>query len=79
MTQVAAGLAQMGVGLAVLTETKFVDSRHPKTAAGYSIMCSKAVSGHQRGGPSTGGMRSVSAGLQTNYPGGLEYKLRVPL
>ena len=47
MTQAAAGLAQMGVGLAVLTETKLVDSRHPKTTAGYSIMCSKAVSGHQ--------------------------------
>ncbi len=31
MTQAAAGLAQMGVGLAVLTETKLVDSRHPKT------------------------------------------------
>ena len=49
MTQAAAGLAQMGVGLAVLMETKLVDSRHPKTAAGYSIMCSKAVSGHQGG------------------------------
>ena len=44
LTQAAAGLAQMGVGLAVLTETKLVDDRHPKTASGYSIMCSKAVS-----------------------------------
>jgi len=49
MTQAAAGLAQMRVGLAVLTETKLVDNRHPKTASGYSIMCSKAVSGHQGG------------------------------
>jgi exonuclease III len=49
LTQAAAGLAQMGVGLAVLTEMKLVDNRHPKTASGYSIMCSKAVSGHQGG------------------------------
>jgi hypothetical protein len=49
LTQAAAGLAQMRVGLAVLTETKRVDNRHPKTASGYSIMCSKAVSGHQGG------------------------------
>ena len=46
LTQAAAGLAQMEVGLAVLTETKLVDNRHPKTASGYTIMCSKAVSGH---------------------------------
>ena len=39
MTQAAAGLAQMGVGLAVLMETKLVDNRHPKTASGYAIMC----------------------------------------
>ena len=49
MTQVAAGLAQMRVRLVVLTETKLVDDRHSKTASGYSIMCSKAVSGHQGG------------------------------
>ena len=49
LAQAAAGLAQMGVGLAVLTETKLVDDRHPKTASGYTIMCSKAVSGHQGG------------------------------
>jgi hypothetical protein len=39
----------MRVGLAVLTETKIVGDRHPKTASGYTIMCSKAVSGHQGG------------------------------
>ena len=49
LTQAAAGLAQMRVGLAVLTETKLVNDRHPKTASGYSFMCSKAVSGHQGG------------------------------
>ena len=49
LMQAAAGLVQMKVVLAVLTETKLVDDRHPKTASGYSIMCSKAVSGHQGG------------------------------
>jgi hypothetical protein len=49
LAQAAAGLAQMRVGLAVLTETKLVDDRHPKNASGYTIMCSKAVSGHQGG------------------------------
>ena len=49
MTQAAAGLVQMRVGLVVLTETKLVDNSHPKTASGYSIMCSKAKSGHQGG------------------------------
>jgi len=49
LAQAAAGLAQMKVDLTVLTETKLVDDRHPKTASGYTIMCSKAVSGHQGG------------------------------
>jgi hypothetical protein len=49
LAQAAAGLVQMRVGLAVLTETRLVDDRHPKTASGYTIMCSKAVSGHQGG------------------------------
>ena len=49
LVQAAAGLAQMRVGLAVLMETKLVDNRHPKTASGYTIMCSKVVSGHQGG------------------------------
>jgi len=49
LTQAAAGLAQMRVGLAVLTKTKLINDRHLKTASGYSIMCSKAVSGHQGG------------------------------
>ncbi len=49
MTQAAAGLTQMGIGLVVLTETKIVDDRHPKAASGYTIMCSEAVSAHQGG------------------------------
>ena len=49
MTQAAADLAQMRAGLALLTETKLIDDRHPKTASGYTIMCSKAVSRHQGG------------------------------
>jgi hypothetical protein len=50
LTHTALGLAQMEVDLAVLTETKLVDDRHLKTASGYTIMCSKAVSGHHGGG-----------------------------
>jgi hypothetical protein len=49
LTQAAAGLAQMKVGLAVLTETKLVNNLHPKTTSGYSIMFLKAVSGYQGG------------------------------
>jgi hypothetical protein len=49
LKQAAARLAQMGIGVAVLTETKFVDDRYPKTAAGYRIMSSKAVSCSQGG------------------------------
>jgi hypothetical protein len=44
LKQAAAGLVQMGIGVAVLTETQFVDNRHPKMAARYTIMCSKAAS-----------------------------------
>ena len=50
LAQAAAGSAQMGVGLAVLTETKIINDRHPKAASGYTIMCLKAVSGNQGGG-----------------------------
>jgi hypothetical protein len=34
----------MGIGVTVLMETKVIDNRYPKTAAGYTIMCSKAAS-----------------------------------
>ncbi len=47
--QAAAGLVQMGIGLAVLIETKNIDNRHPKAASGYTIMCSEAASAHQGG------------------------------
>jgi hypothetical protein len=49
LKQVVAGLAQMGIGVAVLMETKFVKNRYPKMAAGYSIMCSKVASCTQGG------------------------------
>jgi hypothetical protein len=49
LKQVAAGLAQMGIRVAVLTKTKFVDDRYPKIAMGYTIMCSKAASCAQGG------------------------------
>ncbi len=49
MKQAAAGLAQMGIGMMVLMETKFVDDRYPKMAAGYTIMSSKAASCAQGG------------------------------
>ena len=45
----ANGLAQMGVGLAILTETKVTDDRHPCLASGYKILVSKVVS-HNQGG-----------------------------
>ena len=62
--QAAAGLAQMEVGLAVLTKTKLVDDRHPQTASAYTIMCSKAVSGHQGGLRSCG--RKTTQNLRSN-------------
>jgi hypothetical protein len=49
LKQAATGLAQMGIGVAVLTETKFVDDWYPKTAAGYTIMSLKAASCSQGG------------------------------
>ncbi len=42
-------MAQMGIGVTVLTETKFVNDRYPKTAAGYTIMSLKAASCSQGG------------------------------
>jgi hypothetical protein len=39
----------MGIGVAVLTKTKFVNDWYPKTAAGYTIMSSKAASCSQGG------------------------------
>ncbi len=42
-------MAQMGIDVAVLTVTKFVDNRYLNMAAGYTIMCSKARSCTQGG------------------------------
>ena len=42
-------MAQMGIRLVVLTETKFFNNRHPKAASGYTIMCSEAANAHQGG------------------------------
>jgi hypothetical protein len=39
LTQAAAGMAQIRIGLAVLMETKIVDDRYPKATSGYTIMC----------------------------------------
>ncbi len=44
LKQAAAGMVQMGIGVAVLTETKFVNNWYPKMAAGYMIMSLKAAS-----------------------------------
>ncbi len=42
-------MAQMGIGLAVLMETKIVNDWYPKAAVGYTIMCYKAASSNQGG------------------------------
>jgi hypothetical protein len=47
LSSVAKGLAQMGVGLAVLMETKVMDNPHPRLALGYKILMLKATSHNQ--------------------------------
>ena len=49
LAQAAAGLAQMGVDIAVLQETKLFNKKYTKAASGYTIMCSKAVSIRKEG------------------------------
>ena len=49
LAQAAAGLAQMGVDIAVLQETKFVNKKYTKSASGYTTMCLTAVSIRQGG------------------------------
>jgi hypothetical protein len=46
----AKGLVQMGVGLAILTETKVMDNHHPRLAPGYKSLASKVASHNQGGG-----------------------------
>jgi hypothetical protein len=50
LKQMAAGLAQIGIEVAVLIETKFVDNWYHNMAAGNTILCSKAASCTQGGG-----------------------------
>ncbi len=45
----AKGLSQMGVGCAVLTETKLTDDRYPKFVQGYHAIASRAASPQQGG------------------------------
>jgi hypothetical protein len=45
----AKGLCQMGVGCAVLTETKLTDARYPKHVEGYHVIVSKATNPQQGG------------------------------
>ncbi len=45
----AKGLRQMGVGCAVLTETKLSNDRYPKFVSRYQVISSKAASPHQGG------------------------------
>jgi len=49
MTSVTNGLKQMGVGFAVLMETKLTEDRYTRLASGFKILSSKAMS-HNQGG-----------------------------
>jgi hypothetical protein len=49
LSSTAKGLAQMGVGLDVLSEKKVTDNRHPRLVSGYNILVLKAAS-HNQGG-----------------------------
>ena len=49
LTSAAKELAQMGVGLVVLTETKLTDNCHTHLALGYKVLVLKATS-HNQGG-----------------------------
>ena len=49
LSSAAKGLVQMGVDLAILTETTVTDDCHPCLASGYKILASKAAS-HNQGG-----------------------------
>ncbi len=49
LASAAKGLAQMGVGVAFLTEMKITDDRYPKFSSGYKVIASEATS-HLQGG-----------------------------
>jgi hypothetical protein len=45
----AKGLAQMGVGIGILTKTKVTNDQYLKSLSGYRVLVSKAASPHQGG------------------------------
>ncbi len=45
----AKGLAQIGIGAAILTEMKITDDRYPKLTSGYKVILSKATTNKQGG------------------------------
>jgi len=49
LTSAAKGLVQMGVGLAVVTETTITDARYTRLTSGHKILASRAGS-HNQGG-----------------------------
>jgi hypothetical protein len=49
MAAAAKGLAQMGVGIGILTKTKVIDNWYSKSLLGYRVLVLKAASPHQGG------------------------------
>jgi hypothetical protein len=49
MAAAAKGLAQMGVGIKILTKTKVTNDWYSKFLLGYRVLGSKAASSHQGG------------------------------
>jgi hypothetical protein len=49
MTAAAKGLAQMGVGIRILTKMKVTNDWYSKSLSGYRVLVSKASSPHQGG------------------------------
>ncbi len=49
MAAAAKGLRQMGLGCAVITETKLTDARYSKHVEGYHVIASEAMSPQQGG------------------------------
>jgi hypothetical protein len=49
MAAAAKGLAQMGVGIGILTKTKITNNWYLKSLSGYWVLASKATSPHRGG------------------------------
>jgi hypothetical protein len=49
MAAAAKGLAQMGVGIGILTKTKVTNDWYSKSLSGYRVLVSKVASPHQGG------------------------------